>query len=96
MVINTTTATTNGNGTIMGDDRSKVFDEIRNFSHRKLKPTKTKVTTPSGEHVVEKRTGKGLQATKGDGPKGPGYVVDTKPDLQVGLIIPGLLIGESL
>lgn len=81
----------------MGDDenRSKLFDEIKNFSQRKLKQVQTKVTTGSGEHVTEKRDAKGVKAIKSDGVKGPGYVVDTKPDLQVGMIIPGLFIGKS-
>lgn len=80
----------------MGDDenRSKLFDEIKNFSQRKLKQVQTKVTTGSGEHVTEKRSPKGLATIKNEGVKGPGYVVDTKPDLQVGMIIPGLFIGK--
>lgn len=80
----------------MGDDenRSRLFDEIKNFSQRKLKQVQTKVTTGSGEHVTEKRSPKGVDAIKNEGVKGPGYVVDTKPDLQVGMIIPGLFIGK--
>lgn len=80
----------------MGDDenRSKLFDEIKNFSQRKLKQVQTKVTTGSGEHVTEKRDAKGVKAIKSEGIQGPGYVVDTKPDLQVGMIIPGLFIGK--
>lgn len=77
------------------EDRSELFDELKGFSQRKLKKTETKVATPSGEHLVEKRGAKGVQVIKSDGIKGPGYVEDKKPDLAVGIIIPGLLIGES-
>lgn len=82
----------------MGEDenRSKLFDEIRKFSQRKLRKVETKVTTGSGEQVTEKRSAKGLTQIKSDGINGPGYVLDHKPDLQVGMIIPGLYIGKSL
>ncbi|XP_054166274.1 uncharacterized protein DDB_G0280205-like [Oppia nitens] len=76
-------------------DRSGLFNEIRQFSQRKLKKVETKVTTGSGEVSTEKRVAKGIQTIKSEPTKGPGYVVDTKPDLQVGLIIPGLLIGSQ-
>ncbi|OTF83907.1 hypothetical protein BLA29_012402, partial [Euroglyphus maynei] len=74
------------------EDRNKLFNEIRNFSQRKLKKVETKVITGSGEQLTEKRSPKGLQQVKSDGINSLGYVVDTKPDLQVGMIIPGLLI----
>lgn len=78
----------------MADDRGALFDEIRKFGQRKLKKVDVKVTTPSGESVTERRCPKGIVATKVDGIPGTGYVVDTKPDLQVGMIIPGLFIGR--
>nr|XP_046911992.1 uncharacterized protein LOC124492999 isoform X1 [Dermatophagoides farinae]XP_046912000.1 uncharacterized protein LOC124492999 isoform X1 [Dermatophagoides farinae]XP_046912008.1 uncharacterized protein LOC124492999 isoform X1 [Dermatophagoides farinae] len=77
------------------EDRNKLFDEIRNFSQRKLKKVETKVTTGSGEQLTEKRSPKGLQQIKSDGINSVGYVVDNKPDLQVGMIIPGLLISSQ-
>lgn len=73
-------------------DRSGLFNEIRAFSQRKLKKVDTKVTTGSGEVLKEKRTPKGVQTIKSEGIQGSGYVVDHKPDLQVGMIIPGLFI----
>lgn len=80
----------------MADDenRSRLFDEIRNFSQRKLKKVETKVVTGSGEQLTEKRSPKGLQQVKSHGITSPGYVADYKPDLQVGMIIPGLFICE--
>ena len=77
----------------MGDDRNALFDEIRNFRQKGLKPVEIKVVNGSGEQITEKRGAKGLQVCNNLGVKGPGYVVDTKPDLQVGMIIPGLMIG---
>ncbi len=77
------------------EDRSGLFDEIRGFSQRKLKKVETKVTTGSGELVTEKRGAKGVQTVKTEGIQGTGYVVDNKPDLQVGMIIPGLFICKS-
>jgi hypothetical protein len=76
-------------------DRSGLFDAIRGFSQRKLKKVETKVTTGSGELVTEKRGAKGVQTVKTEGIQGTGYVVDNKPDLQVGMIIPGLFICKS-
>lgn len=72
--------------------RNALFAQIRDFSQRKLRKVETKVVTGSGEHLTEARTAKGIKVESHDGIKGPGYVVDTKPDLQVGMIIPGLLI----
>lgn len=76
------------------EDRSGLFSELKGFSQRKLKKVETKVVTGSGEQLVEKRGAKGLQTIKSEGVTGPGYVVDKKPDLQVGFISPGLLIGK--
>lgn len=82
--------------TLMAEDidRSGLFNEIRQFSQRKLKKVETKVTSGSGEVLTEKRNAKGLQTIKSDGVKSPGYVVDHKPDLQVGMVVPGLFIGK--
>jgi hypothetical protein len=60
-----------------------------------LKKVETKVTTGSGELVTEKRGAKGVQTVKTEGIQGTGYVVDNKPDLQVGMIMPGLFICKS-
>lgn len=77
----------------MTEPNNPLLNEIRGFSHRNLRPVKTKVTTGSGQHVTESRNAKGIQSNP-TGTSGPGFVVDTKPDLQVGLIVPGLMIGK--
>lgn len=78
------------------EDRSALFNQLKNFSQRKLKKVETKVVTASGEQLVEKRGAKGLQVLTGgaDGAKGDEVEPPRKLDLQVGLIIPGFLIGK--
>ena len=69
------------------EDHSKLFNEINGFSQRKLKKVETKLTTASGDNVVEKRGAKGLTTAPAKSPA-------KKLDLQVGLILPGLMIGK--
>lgn len=77
------------------EDRSALFNQLKNFSQRKLKKVETKVVTGTGEQLVEKRGAKGLQVLSGDGANnGAQEQPARKLDLQVGFILPGLLIGE--
>lgn len=79
------------------EDRSALFNQLKGFSQRKLKKVETKVVTASGEQLVEKRGAKGLQVLAGGDGKG-GDNEDQparKLDLQVGLILPGFLIGSQ-
>lgn len=79
------------------EDRSVLFNEINSFSHRKLKKVETKVVTGLGENVIEKRGAKGLQAIPVSSSDAASSAADgVKLDLQVGLVVPGILIGESL
>lgn len=81
----------------MQEDRSELFSEVRSFSQRKLKKVETKVVTGSGEQLVEKRGAKGVQTVRCEPLTGcTPFVVDTKPDLQIGMIIPGLMIGKCI
>lgn len=79
----------------MEEDRSALFNQLKNFSQRKLKKVETKVVTASGEQLVEKRGAKGLQVLTGgsDGAANQDAEPPRKLDLQVGLILPGFLIG---
>lgn len=70
-------------------ERNALFDQVRGFSQRNLKKVETKVITPSGENLVEKRVAQGLQVKTNEE-----AAEAKKLDLQVGLILPGLLIGE--
>ena len=56
-----------------------------------LKPTVTKVTTPDGQVFREDSKGSDRRLLG----KGPGYVVDTKPDLGVAHVIQGLCMGSQ-
>lgn len=77
------------------EDRSALFNQLKEFSQRKLKKVETKVVTASGEQLVEKRGAKGLQVLSGnDAAKDAENEPPRKLDLQVGLILPGFLIGK--
>lgn len=79
----------------MLEDRSGLFNEISGFSQRKLKKVETKVCTGTGENVVEKRGAKGLQTV--DPSKNKSSTSNEplkKLDLQVGLVAPGIMIGQ--
>ena len=79
----------------MMEDHSQLFNEINGFSQRKLKKVETKVVTGLGDNVIEKRGAKGL--TKCNAPSSSSTQsngINRKLDLQVGLVLPGLMIGE--
>lgn len=80
------------------EDRSALFNQLKNFSQRKLKKVETKVVTASGEQLVEKRGAKGLQVLTGGGAGDGSGAKEAEParklDLQVGLVLPGFLIGK--
>lgn len=81
----------------MEEDRSALFNQLKNFSQRKLKKVETKVVTPSGEQLVEKRGAKGLQVLAGGAANGNNNEDSEPPrklDLQVGLVLPGFLMGK--
>lgn len=82
----------------MEEDRSALFNQLKNFSQRKLKKVETKVVTASGEQLVEKRGAKGLQVLAGGANNAANQDAEParKLDLQVGLILPGLLIGKLI
>ena len=78
----------------MMEDRSGLFGEINGFSQRKLKKVETKVVTGTGETLTEKRNAKGVASANANQQKSNGNQPARKLDLQVGLIVPGLLIGK--
>lgn len=79
------------------EDRSGLFNEIQNFSQRKLKKVETNVVTGLGDKLVEKRTAKGLKTTTdNDSSKSKNDTnLNKKFDLQVGLLMPGLMFGKN-
>lgn len=84
----------------MQEDHSDLFNEIQGFSQRKLKKVETKVLTGTGDKVTEKRTAKGLAQLDGQAKGGQSAAAPVDParklDLQVGMVMPGLMIGELL
>ncbi|XP_053201695.1 LOW QUALITY PROTEIN: glutamic acid-rich protein-like [Panonychus citri] len=80
----------------MMEDRSGLFNEIQKFSQRALRKVETNVTTGLGEKVVEKRNAKGLKTLDNESNKSSkSNDTQSKLDLQVGLVIPGLMIGSQ-
>ena len=73
--------------------------EIRDFSKARLRTTTTNVTRMDGSKWVETRPsdqhGYVVSRSPGD-TRGTeyGYVVDVAPDLQIGWILPNLLLGQ--
>lgn len=71
-------------------------EEIQSFSRTRLRKQCTRVTSLSGRRIVE--TWKGSTITVVEDPTPPermlGYVPDTSWDLQVGTLMPYLLLGE--
>lgn len=81
----------------MMEDRSGLFNEIQGFSQRKLKKVETNVITGLGEKLVEKRGAKGLKTIEGEAKSSAkDDASQRKADLAVGLVIPGLMIGELM
>ena len=60
----------------------------------RLRPTATRVTQPDGRVHVERDQGQ-TRDTEAGMYMGPGYVVDTEPDLSCDLVIPGLYLGSQ-
>ena len=64
----------------------------------RLRPTATRVTQPDGRVHVERDQGQTRDteaASEAGIYMGPGYVVDTEPDLSCDLVIPGLYLGSQ-
>jgi len=72
-----------------------LFEALRGFSKGSLKSTETKVLTVTGEEYLETKDIEGRTITKklDSKPRTYGFVGWGIPDLQVGEVLPGLLIG---
>jgi len=73
--------------------------EIRDFSKARLRSISTTVTQLDGSKWVETRPSdnRGYVVSRSSGDScatGYGYVVDVLPDLQIGWILPNLLLGH--
>ena len=61
----------------------------------RLKPTTTRVTGADGRVHTERDQGRTRDPGAGGDMRGPGYVVDTEPDLSCDQVIPGLYLGSQ-
>ncbi|XP_067143988.1 dual specificity protein phosphatase 19-like [Centruroides vittatus] len=70
-----------------------LFSDIRNFGRGRLRRSETRVTTEDGQVWTEKQVGSEFCAEF----KGHtwGYVIDEKPDLQVAVVLPGLILASQ-
>ena len=69
--------------------------EVMEFSKSKLKKTETRITTPGGQTLIEKKDDRGRMVTTNVNQTRWGFVGDLRRDLQVGEIRPGLILGRS-
>ena len=60
----------------------------------RLRPTTTRVTRADGRVHIEREQGR-TRDPGADTQAGPGYVVDTEPDLSCDEVIPGLYLGSQ-
>uniref|UniRef100_A0A3Q2Q8R5 Dual specificity protein phosphatase 19-like n=1 Tax=Fundulus heteroclitus TaxID=8078 RepID=A0A3Q2Q8R5_FUNHE len=74
--------------------------EIQGFSKKRLKKQSTRVTTVTGKTLLERRSdgaeGEVEEVEVLAEESGCGFVEDTSLDLQVGVVRPFLLLGNTL
>ena len=73
-----------------------LLKSLHAFDKKRLKHTDTQVKTIEGKHFVEKRDPNGEVKTEMMEGTTYGYVVSYVYDLQVGEILPNLIIGKIL
>lgn len=70
--------------------------QLSSFNKASLRKTDTVITLPDGRQVVEGKDEQGRTITKSISFGNLGYVGDVREDLQVGEILPGLIMGENI
>lgn len=75
--------------------RSTLLDEVRSYRPSALKAVETRVTRIGGSHELEKKSSSGSFLSNLSGSGRQWFALDYRPDLQVGLILPGLLLGAQ-
>jgi len=78
---------------VMAEDGSACSLSDLLQSRAKLRPTQTKVTTASGAQFLEDHSSGSVSLLSKAG--SPGFVVDLKPDPEIGTVLPGLHIGSQ-
>lgn len=69
--------------------------QLASFNKASLRKTETVVTLPDGRQVLEGKDEQGRTITKSVSFGSLGFVGDVKQDLQVGEILPGLIMGSQ-
>ncbi|KAK3593002.1 hypothetical protein CHS0354_023234 [Potamilus streckersoni] len=77
------------------DNKSPLLELVCGFNHAKLKKTQTRVTTIDGRITTYEKDSTGKLVVKEALPGSLGYVCDTRQDLQVGEVLPGLIMGSQ-
>lgn len=74
-----------------------MFNSLKTFDKSSLKKTATKITTETGDQFVEFKNDQGFTERRKVNENGDfkGFVVDLFADIQVGEILPGLILGTS-
>lgn len=74
-----------------------MFNSLKTFDKSSLKKTTTKITTETGDQFVEFKNDQGFTERRKVNENGDfkGFVVDLFADIQVGEILPGLILGTS-
>lgn len=72
-----------------------MLNSLKTFDKSSLKKTATKITTETGDQFVEFKNDQGLTERRKVTENGDfrGFVVDLLADIQVGEILPGLILG---
>lgn len=74
-----------------------MLNSLKKFDKSSLKKTATKITTETGDQFVEFKNDQGLTERRKVTENGDfrGFVVDLFADIQVGEILPGLILGSQ-
>ncbi|GFU24830.1 dual specificity protein phosphatase 19 [Nephila pilipes] len=76
--------------------KSLLLDEVKSYRPSRLRSVETRVTHCGGHQEFEKKTSNGIiQATHEAGGRREWFAPDYRPDLQVAVILPGLLLGAQ-
>ncbi|KAL3831705.1 hypothetical protein ACJMK2_023425 [Sinanodonta woodiana] len=77
------------------DMKNPLLNLVRQFDQAKLKKTQTRVTTVDGRITTFEKDSTGKFVVKETQPGSLGYVGDIWQDLQVGEVLPGLILGSQ-
>ncbi|CAL1283233.1 unnamed protein product [Larinioides sclopetarius] len=78
------------------ETKSLLLDEVKSYRPARLRSVETRVTHCGGQQEYEKKVSTGVfQATHEPGGRRQWFAPDYRPDLQVAVILPGLLLGAQ-